>query len=405
MGNPVPIARQKAGIVKETLPLGRIAGIRVGLHWSVLVIVVLVALTLARGRFPSAHPGEAAWVYWALGIVTAVVFLVSLLAHELAHAVVARRNGVEVEGITLWMLGGVARLRGEAKDPGAELRIAGVGPLVSAAAAILFTGAAVWLEILAVPGLVIEAIAWLAAINFVLAVFNAVPAAPLDGGRVLRAFLWWRSGDRVRAALSAANAGRALGWFMLFVGFTSVLVTGDLGGLWSALIGWFLIAAATAEGREAQLRGALAGVAVRQVMTPDPVTVVATDTVEQVLSTMPFGRYRHSTLPVVSPDGTPVGLMTVARINRVPAGARSATSLAGVMCPLTDVATAEPGEAVIDLLPRLESSAERRALVLDDGHLVGIVALSDITRAVSWLATAKRSGPVITDKQGRHGDG
>ncbi|WP_406264075.1 site-2 protease family protein [Streptomyces sp. NBC_00191] len=397
--------RQKAGIVKETLPLGRIAGIRVGLHWSVLVIVVLVALTLARGRFPSAHPGEAAWVYWALGIVTAVVFLVSLLAHELAHAVVARRNGVEVEGITLWMLGGVARLRGEAKDPGAELRIAGVGPLVSAAAAILFTGAAVWLEILAVPGLVVEAIAWLAAINFVLAVFNAVPAAPLDGGRVLRAFLWWRSGDRVRAALSAANAGRALGWFMLFAGFASVLVTGELGGLWSALIGWFLIAAATAEGREAQLRGALAGVAVRQVMTPAPVTVAATDTVEQLLSTMPFGLTRHSAFPVVSHDAKPVGLMTVARVSSVPVGARSATVVGGVMCPLTDVATAEPGEAVIDLLPRLESSAERRALVLDDGHLVGIVALSDITRAVSWLATAKRSGPVTTDKQGRHGDG
>ncbi|MEU9384507.1 site-2 protease family protein, partial [Streptomyces sp. NPDC048279] len=273
----------------ETLPLGRIAGVRVSLHWSVLVIVALVTVTLAHGRFPAAHPGHSAVAYWSLAVLAAVVFLLSLLVHELAHAVVARRNGVRVEGITLWMLGGVARLRSEASSPAAELRIAGVGPLTSLLAGAVFTGAAVGLDALHASGLVVEAVAWLAAINVLLAVFNALPAAPLDGGRLLRVYLWHRTGDRLRATRGASAAGRALGWFMVLSGFAYVLFAGDLAGLWPALIGWFLIAAATAEARQAQLRGVLDGVPVSRVMTPDPVTVPATATLADFLAQGPSG--------------------------------------------------------------------------------------------------------------------
>ncbi|MFP3987404.1 site-2 protease family protein [Streptomyces sp. E11-3] len=376
--------------MKETLPLGRIAGVRVGLHWSVLVIVVLVALMLASGRFPTAHPGESAWTYWGLGLVTAVALLVSLLAHELAHAVVARRNGVEVDGITLWMLGGVARLRSEAREPRADFRIAVVGPLVSAMAGMLFAGVAAWLEVLGAPGLAVEAVTWLAVINIVLALFNSLPAAPLDGGRLLRAFLWRRTGDRVRAALGAAAAGRLLGWFMVLTGVASVLLSGELAGLWAALVGWFVIAAATDEGREARLLNVLAQVRVRQVMTPDPVTVTDTTTVAQLLAGAPFRGYRHSVLPVVSQDGTAVGLVTLTQINHTPVRARSVTPVGQVMRPLDEVVTATPDEAVPDLLPRLQASDERRALVFEGERLVGIVALSDISRAVAWLTAMAR---------------
>ncbi|MET8247664.1 site-2 protease family protein [Streptomyces sp. NPDC005202] len=378
--------------MKETLSLGRIAGVRVGLHWSVLVIVVLVALMLARGRFPYAHPGHSAGAYWVLGLLTAVVFLASLLAHELAHAVVARRNGVQVDGITLWMLGGAARLHTEAPTPGAELRIAAVGPLTSAVAGGVFTGLALWLEVLHTSGLVVEAVAWLAAINIVLAVFNALPAAPLDGGRLLRAFLWHRTGDRLRATRGATAAGRALGWFMVITGFAAVLFAGNLSGLWAALIGWFLIATATAEARQAELGGVLGGIPVSRVMTRDPVTVPATATVEEFLSGGPFGHYRHSAFPVVAPDGTVAGLITVNLVDRAPPQARSTTTVADLMRPLSEVTTATPDEPVVDLLPRLEASRERRALVLDDGRLVGIVSLADVSRALAWLTTATRSG-------------
>ncbi|MCI3278229.1 CBS domain-containing protein [Streptomyces sp. 7R015] len=288
------------------------------------------------------------------------------------------------------MLGGVARLRSEAPSPGVELRIAGVGPLTSAVLGAAFAGLAVGLDVFGASGLVVEAVGWLAAINIVLAVFNAVPAAPLDGGRLLRAFLWHRTGDAVRATRSASAAGRALGWFMVIAGFAAVLFGADVSGLWPALVGWFLITAATEETRHAELAALLAGLPVRRVMTHGPITVAATKTVAGFLAEGPFGTYRHSAFPVLAPDGAPVGLVTVRLLDRVAPQARASTTIADVMRPLVDVTTAAPDEAVVGLLPRLEASAERRALVLDAGRLVGIVTLADISRAVSWLTATTR---------------
>ncbi|WP_225094556.1 site-2 protease family protein [Streptomyces sp. CoH27] len=377
----------------ETLPLGRIAGVRIGLHWSVLVIFALITVALARGRLPAAHPGHSPVAYWALAVLTAVVFLASLLAHELAHAVVARRNGVQVEGITLWMLGGAARLRGEAPSPAAELRIAAVGPLTSLLAGAVLAGAAVGLRAVHASGLVVEAAVWLAAINVLLAVFNALPAAPLDGGRLLRAYLWHRTGDRLRATRGATAAGRLLGWFMVLTGFADVLFAGDITGLWPALIGWFLIAAATAEARQAQLRGVLDGVPVSRVMTPDPVTVPATAALSDFLAEGPFGPYRHSAFPVLAADGSVAGLVTVRRVDRTPPQERAHTTVGDVMRPLTEVLTAAPDEPVLDLLPRLQESPVRRALVVDGGRLVGILTVADVTRALAWPAGTAHPGP------------
>ena len=375
--------------MNETFSLGRIAGVRVGLHWSVLVIVVLIALALARGRLPAAHPGHSALAYWTLGVLASLVFLASLLAHELAHAIVARRNNVQVDGITLWLLGGAARLRSEAPTPGAELRIAAVGPLTSALAGGVFAGLAVGLDALHVSGLVVEAVAWLAGINIVLALFNALPAAPLDGGRLLRSFLWWRTGDRLRATRGASAAGRALGWLMVATGFASVFFAGNLSGMWAALVGWFLIAAAGAEARQAQQRSVLKGIPVSRVMTRVPVSAPSTVTIAQFLAEAPLDLYRHPAFPVVAADGSVAGLVTVDLINHVPVHDRATTTIGDVMRPLPEVETAGPDDMVMDLLPRLDASAEGRALVLDgEGHLVGIVTRADVSRIVAWLSTA-----------------
>ncbi|MFF0041561.1 site-2 protease family protein [Streptomyces mirabilis] len=373
--------------MNDTLSLGRIVGVRVGLHWSVLVIVALVAVALARGRFPDAHPGHSDIAYWALAVLTAVVFLGSLLTHELAHAVVARRNGVQVDGITLWMLGGAARLHDEAPTPAAELRIAGVGPLTSLLAGGVLAGVAAGLDALHASGLVVEAFVWLAAINVLLAVFNALPAAPLDGGRLLRAYLWHRTGDRLRATRGASSAGRALGWFMVVTGFVAVLYGRDLSGLWAALIGWFLIGAATAEARQAEMRSLLGGVPVSRVMTPDPVTVPATATLADLLAEGPFGQYRHSAFPVLAADGSVTGVITLRRVDATPPQARASTMVHEVMRPLGDIVTAAPEEPVLDLLPRLQASPVRRALILDEGRLVGILTIADVTRALAWPGT------------------
>ncbi|MEV6592949.1 site-2 protease family protein [Streptomyces acidicola] len=378
--------------MRATFVLGRIAGVRVGVHWSVLFIFGIIAFGLSQGRLPHAYPGRAWAVYWAAGLCTAVVFFASLLAHELAHAVVARRNGVEVDDIVLWLLGGAARLRTEASSPGAELRIAGVGPLVSLLLGGFFALGAWLLTLVSASGIVVEMVAWLAAINVLLAVFNAVPAAPLDGGRLLRAFLWWRTGDRLRATANATMAGRVFGWLLVVVGLVLFLRTGTFGGFWLALIGWFLIAAATTEGRQAQLRGMLAGVPVRDVMTPEPLTVPADTTIADFLTGVRY-RYRHSAFPVTD-DGAPVGLVTLDSARRVSQTEAQALPVRAVMVPLSKVIVVGPESPVADLMPRMEPGAEHRVLVVDRGMLVGIVSPSDVSRMVTWLMSTapKRRG-------------
>lgn len=175
-------------------------------------------------------------------------------AHEVSHAVVARRNGVGSDDITLWLLGGAARLKSEAPTPAAEVRIAGVGPLVSFVLGVVFALLTVLLAELDGPGLLVEALAWLAGINVLLAVFNVLPAAPLDGGRLLRAVVWWRTGNRLRATEVATGAGRVLGWLLIGVGIYLVLVGATVDGIWLLLLGWFMTAMASAEEGQAKLR-------------------------------------------------------------------------------------------------------------------------------------------------------
>lgn len=380
--------RQTGGrrtVVKATFPLGRVAGIRIGVHWSVLVIVIVLALGLA-GRFPDAHPDRPPWQYWLTGLLGAVVFLLSLLAHELSHALVARRNGVDVDGITLWLLGGIARLRSEAPTPAAEVRIAGVGPLVSLLLGVLFGVLAGLFGALYGAGLVVETLAWLAGINLLVAVFNALPAAPLDGGRLLRALVWRRTGSPLRATAVATGAGRALGWVLIGVGLYLVLTGAALSGFWLAVIGWFLIATATAEGGQAHLRELLSGVPVRRAMGPDPVTVPASLTVARFLAA-PEYRYRHSAFPVVDAEQRPVGLVNVKTAAGVPETEQD-SPVTSVMIPIEDIPTPHPDDPLARVLPALDSSPAHRALAVENGRVVGTVTSSDISRVISWLASS-----------------
>jgi Zn-dependent protease len=379
--------------VKATFTLGHIAGVRIGVHWSVLVIFGLVAFGLAAGRLPEAYPDRVWVAYAAAGVVTAAVFFASLLAHELAHAVVARRNGVPVDDIVLWLLGGATRMRAEAPNPGAELRISGVGPLVSLALGAAFTLLTVVLVAVAGSGLVAESVAWLAAINILLAVFNAIPAAPLDGGRLLRAYLWRRTGDRLRATAGASKAGRVFGWVLVGLGLWGFLFTAAFGSLWLVLIGWFLVAAATEEERQARVRELLGGTPVRETMTPDPVTVAPGLTVDRFLSDPGYtDRFRHSAFPVTGEGERVLGLVTLERAERVEAQEHHRTTIGEVMLPLAEARTAGPGDALAELLPRLEPGADHRVLVVEEGErLVGIVSPSDVSRTVRWLS-ARRDG-------------
>jgi Zn-dependent protease/CBS domain-containing protein len=367
----------------QSFSLGRIAGIRIGVNWTVLVIVAFLAYGLAAGQFPAEVPRRPEAEYVLAAVVTAVAYLGSLLAHELAHSLVARHNGLGVEGITLWLLGGVSQLEGEIPDPGAEVRVAGVGPLTSLVLGAVFSLLAWAVHTWGGPGLVVAALAWLGGINLLLGVFNVIPAAPLDGGRLLQAVLWAISKDRLKAAVWSGRSGQVFGVALIVVGFYLVLAQRNYSWLWFALLGWFIAGAATAEGQQAVVQSRLRTVAVREIMTADPVTVPASATVAKFLHDyLPW--LRHSAFPVMA-DGQPVGLVTVRRINQVPAAERDRTTLRDVACPLSDVARATPDEPVADLLPRLNACSDGRALVLADGQLVGIVSPADVSRALQRI--------------------
>jgi Zn-dependent protease/CBS domain-containing protein len=365
----------------ETLRLGTIAGVRVGLHWSVLGIVFLLMVGLAGGLLPVQFPDQPAAAYVLAAAVATVLFVASLLAHEVGHAVVAQRNGVEVEGITLWLLGGVARLRGESPNAKVDFRIAAVGPAISLVLGAVFTALAWALAGTGVPELVSGVAGYLGAINLLLAVFNLIPAAPLDGGRILRAALWAWRGDRFQAQIWSARAGRVFGFALIAFGVLS-LFTGYGGGLWLALVGLFIVTMASMEENHARTSAALGNLRARDIMTPNPDTVDPGRIVADFLHDVALLR-KHSSFPLLSSDGQVQGLVTLNRIRALPRDRHHEATIDDIACPLDEIPIVRPDELVSDLLVRLSGCADGRALVMEDDRLVGIVSPSDVSRAVA----------------------
>lgn len=381
--------------MNENISLGRIAGIHVGFNWSLLVVVALIAWSLATGFFPVEVPGRAAGWYWLAGAVAAVVFLASLLAHELAHSVVAQRSGVRVDGITLWLFGGVSRLSGEVSSARTEALITAVGPLTSLVLGGVFLLLGLGLSAGHAPGLLSVTLNWLGTINLLLAAFNLIPAAPLDGGRILRALVWARTGDRFRATRVASRAGLVFGIILIAYGLFTFAATGNvIGGVWAVFLGWFLLSAARAEETSGLIRQALVGVTVGDVMTPRPIQVPDDLSVEDLLHRFILG-YRHSTFPTQGGDGRLTGLVTIAAVKNVSAEARPATRVHEIACPPDQVPSAAPGEPLTTLLERLGGGCgEGRALVLQDGQLVGLVSPSDISRALQHSSLGRTARPL-----------
>src|SRR5688572_26433944 len=258
--------------MSSSFTLGRIAGIRIGINWSWLVVLVLLVWSLASAVFPDQNDGLSDGTYLAMAVAAALLFFGSLLAHELGHALQARREGMEIDGITLWLFGGVAKFRGMFPAAGAEFRIAVAGPLVSLALGVLFAAAAM---LLALPDAVDGVAAWLGYINLVLLVFNLLPALPLDGGRVLRSALWAARDDFGWATRVSAGIGRGFGFLFIAGGIALFIFANSFSGAWLAFIGWFLLGAASAELRYLAVRDALGGLRVRDLMVRDPTTVPA----------------------------------------------------------------------------------------------------------------------------------
>lgn len=381
--------------MKQSLRLGRVAGIPIGVNWSVLVIMVLIADIVAGNILPRAAAGRSTGMYWAIAVPTALLFLASLLAHEAAHAIVARRKHVGVRSITLWMLGGVAQLDEDPPNARAELAIAAAGPVTSLAAGGVLLGGAEAARFLGVSGLLVAALAWIGGTNAFLAVFNLLPGAPLDGGRILRAIVWMWSGDRTRGDRAATIAGQVVGAGLAGAGAAQLIFLGQTGGLWLMLVGWFLVWAAGAEARSRVAREAAEGLRVRDVMTPDPDCAAAWLPVSEFATTV-AAHSRQSVFPVVGVDGEPRGAVTLDRLSRIPA-ARTGERVDTVALPLPPGYTTGPDAPATCLLEHMPLAGALLAVVTANGRVTGMVTAEDLGRLVQQRALRDRSTPSPAD--------
>jgi Zn-dependent protease len=364
--------------MNPSFTIARIAGIRIGVNWSWLIVFALIVWTLESTVFPTSNPGLATATYVSMAIVAAILFFVSLLLHELGHALQAKRDHVEIEGITLWLFGGVARFKSMFPSAGAELRIAVAGPLVS----LLLGGLFVAVAAAGGLGSAVDGVAaWLGYINLILLVFNLLPALPLDGGRVFRSLLWLRSGDLTRATRIAADVGRGFGYLLIGLGLLLFILQGAWSGAWLAFIGWFLLNAAAAEGRYGLLRDALGDLRVRDLMIRQPESVPADWSLAEFMDDIAH-LHHFTTYPVVADDRV-VGLLPFAAVAGVPRPEWETTRVADCMLRIGVTPTVREDEPLLDAIGDMSAGPLDRALVLAGDQVVGLLSITDVGRLVA----------------------
>ena len=364
-----------------SIKLGRVHGIELGLNWSWILIFGLIVWSLAASAFPTTNPGLGSGVYIAMAAVGSLLFFTSLVLHELGHAVVAQREGMEIDGITLWVFGGVARFKGMFPSAGAEFRIAIAGPIVSVVLGVVF---AVGAKLLPLPGAVDGVATWLGEINLILVAFNMLPALPLDGGRVLRASLWARGGDFSRATRRAGTIAQGIGRAMIALGIGVFLVYGAVGGPWLALIGWFVLVAARAETAYGEMREALSGLRVANAMIRNPVTVPADATLLDFMQGV-FAATHYSAYPVTS-GGEIVGILAVGDVEVLPPSALERVTAHERMLPVERTLVLDRERDLTEAVTELMVTSLGRALVKEDGRITGLLSLTDAQTLVDRYA-------------------
>lgn len=377
---------------RGSIPLARVMGIRIGVDPSWFFVLFLYIWILSSGYKDTFGPGHDNKAF-ALATLSAFLFFASIILHELGHAIVARRNGIDITSINLWMFGGMANLRSDPRTPGAEFRVAAAGPFVTLlvvaaafAAGYALYGSADFNNALALesksnpPGGAVV-LGWFGYVNAFVLIVNILPALPLDGGRILRALVWWRTGDRNRATRTAARMGRG---FALIVGGLGlwVIVSGSLIGLWFVAIAWFINGAARAAEAQSMIGSRLEGLKVADVMDAEPVAIGAATKLDQADEEF-FLRYGYPWFPVIDQPGHVLGVLTKSKVDQVPEALRNEYTADQVMI-------SDPGsfkvqaDAPLETLLQAEGLAQLGAVMAVDaeGILRGIVTADQVRRAL-----------------------
>lgn len=359
----------------RTYNLFRILGIPVGIHPSWLIILVLLSWSLAAGWFPARYPSLDVATYWAMGIAGALGLFVSILLHELSHALVATRRGLPIRGITLFLFGGVARMEEEPSTPRLEFYMALAGPVASVLIAVACLGLASLGRATSWPPPAVGVVEYLGVVNLLLVAFNVVPAFPLDGGRVLRSILWQWKGSLAWATRVTSEIGSTFGALLVVLGVFSLIGGNLIGGVWFALIGLFLRDAARMGYQQLLLRQLLEGEPVRRFARADVVTVPPDLSLREFVDDLVY-RDHFKMYPVVEGDRL-LGMMTTRSLKEYPRDQWAAVRVGDAMTPPSDENTVEVDADALDALQKM-GQGHSRLMVVSDGKLVGIVTLKDL---------------------------
>lgn len=385
-----------------SITLFHVRGIRIAVDWSWFIVLFLVILWMSQFYGDLLGQSGSSTTPFLLAVASAVGFFGSILLHELGHAFVALRNGIGISSIQLWIFGGMARMDREAETPGTELRVALAGPAVTAALVVLLTAGgilagggrefreAALVESSSGASGVLAMVAWLASINFLVLIFNLLPAFPMDGGRVARAIAWWRTGDRTAATRFAAGLGRLFGWFFIGAGLLMAVtgaVLGVFGGIWLALIGMVINGSARGASMQTAISSKISDLRVSDVMDRQPVTIPGELSVERAFDEY-FLRYRWPWFPVVDAAHRFLGLIVRDRADEVPEVSR-ANSLVSEVVELDDGTFQVRDDAPLDSLLSNQNLRRFGALMAvdSDGRLSGVITAEQVGRALRDAAS------------------
>ena len=365
----------------KRINLFKLLGFEVRIDLSWIIIAVLIAWSLSTGLFPFYYKNLSIQTYWVMGIIAAVGLFISIIVHEFSHSLVARKYGMPMKGITLFIFGGVAEMEDEPPSPKVELLMAGVGPLSSLAIAGVFYGVYLLGKTIGWGDPVNGVVEYLAAINALLAGFNLLPAFPLDGGRVLRAALWhWKRNVRWATRISA-QIGSGFGILLIVLGILNVFRGNFIGGMWWFLIGMFLRGAAKMSYRQLMTREALEGEKVQRFMNPNPVTVLPTTTLKDFVEDYVY-KYHFKMFPVVNSDRV-IGCITTKQVKDVPRERWSEITVRELALECTPDTTVKPDDDAIRALSLMRRTGGSRLVVVEDDRLAGVVSLKDMLQFLS----------------------
>jgi len=366
--------------MKAQIKLFKVFGIQIGLHYSWLLIAVLIAFSLA-GQFAATNPRWGGSLIWGLAIVTTLLFFATIVIHELSHAAVAKARGLPVRSITLFALGGVAQIEKEASDAKTEFWMGIAGPITSAIIGVVCLSAAVflgWSPLGNQQSPLAAMLGWLGAINLMLAVFNMIPGFPLDGGRVLRAIIWWITGNPATAIRTASGVGQVVAFAFILLGLFRFFNGAGFGGLWLTFIGWFLLDAARSTYAQFEMMDRLRGVNVQDLMSTDWPTVDGNTTLEEFVHDHLLRSGRRAF--VVEDSGQPTGMITTHEVKEIERDKWPQLRVADAMIPLTKLHAIKPNANVAKALEVMGGEDVNQLPVISNGHLDGIVSRANILR-------------------------